>query len=410
MSEFNVTVPGGESLRLLTGGKYCPADILVTAEGGTPVVEKDINFWDYDGELLYSYTLDELQALTELPPAPTPKKDFLVFDEWNWTLEQIKSLNLPVDVGATYNTIDGKTYAVIEVTDPAKMTITLNYYQKKDHFSINWGDGSPDEVYTESNTYKTLVHTYANLGQYTITVEASNLWAPGKNNANEPFIGSGDSDTLSGLFLKEVFLGRNVLVFNYGFYRTGLEAITLPKSMNYQDSRSNYFRYCCHLKTVIYPSDCPGFSSYHFRDAHSLSVCSVPYNATIMSDFAYDQLKRFTASPNLKTFSVGSYTSIKEVFIAEGVETLGSNCFAFAVCLKNVDLPSTIKSVGSASFQGCYSLMRLRFRSATPPTVANATAFGSFPPGCIVEVPAGSLAAYQSATNYGTIAAQMVGV
>ena len=33
MSEFNISIPGGESKRLLTGDKYCPDDILVTAEG-----------------------------------------------------------------------------------------------------------------------------------------------------------------------------------------------------------------------------------------------------------------------------------------------------------------------------------------------------------------------------------------
>jgi hypothetical protein len=35
MSDFNITVPGGESKRLKTGGKYCPSDIVVTAEGGS---------------------------------------------------------------------------------------------------------------------------------------------------------------------------------------------------------------------------------------------------------------------------------------------------------------------------------------------------------------------------------------
>ena len=32
MSDFNITIPGGESKRLKTGGKYCPTDIVVTAE------------------------------------------------------------------------------------------------------------------------------------------------------------------------------------------------------------------------------------------------------------------------------------------------------------------------------------------------------------------------------------------
>lgn len=33
MSDFALTIPGGESKRLKTGGKYCPDDIVVTAEG-----------------------------------------------------------------------------------------------------------------------------------------------------------------------------------------------------------------------------------------------------------------------------------------------------------------------------------------------------------------------------------------
>lgn len=34
MSEHNITVEGGSSVRLLTAGKYCDRDIVVTAEGG----------------------------------------------------------------------------------------------------------------------------------------------------------------------------------------------------------------------------------------------------------------------------------------------------------------------------------------------------------------------------------------
>lgn len=34
MSDFNFTISGGSSKRLLTKGKYCAADIVVTAEGG----------------------------------------------------------------------------------------------------------------------------------------------------------------------------------------------------------------------------------------------------------------------------------------------------------------------------------------------------------------------------------------
>ena len=34
MSEINITIEGGTSKRLLTAGKYCDRDIVVTATGG----------------------------------------------------------------------------------------------------------------------------------------------------------------------------------------------------------------------------------------------------------------------------------------------------------------------------------------------------------------------------------------
>lgn len=43
MSEFNIEVEGGSSVRLPTGGKYCPKDIIVTAKGGGSAGGGDID-------------------------------------------------------------------------------------------------------------------------------------------------------------------------------------------------------------------------------------------------------------------------------------------------------------------------------------------------------------------------------
>lgn len=54
------------------------------------VIERnDVNFFDYDGTLLYSYTWEEAKNLTELPPLPT--HEGLDVREWNYTLEDIKA-------------------------------------------------------------------------------------------------------------------------------------------------------------------------------------------------------------------------------------------------------------------------------------------------------------------------------
>lgn len=55
---------------------------------GNGVQSKDVNFYDYDGTLVYSYTWEEAEQLTELPAGPT--HDGLTFQEWNYTLDDIK--------------------------------------------------------------------------------------------------------------------------------------------------------------------------------------------------------------------------------------------------------------------------------------------------------------------------------
>ena len=60
--------------------------------GGTTgsVGLKDVNFYDYDGTIVASYTLAEAQALTALPDGPT--HDGLTFQVWNYTLEKVKEI------------------------------------------------------------------------------------------------------------------------------------------------------------------------------------------------------------------------------------------------------------------------------------------------------------------------------
>lgn len=61
-----------------------------TSDGGDEGLKRnDVNFFDYDGTLLYAYTWEEAKALTELPPLPV--HDGLEVREWNYTLEDIKA-------------------------------------------------------------------------------------------------------------------------------------------------------------------------------------------------------------------------------------------------------------------------------------------------------------------------------
>lgn len=51
--------------------------------------KKDVNFYDYDGTLLHSYTDQEALALTSLPE--NPSHSGLTAQGWNWSLSDMKS-------------------------------------------------------------------------------------------------------------------------------------------------------------------------------------------------------------------------------------------------------------------------------------------------------------------------------
>jgi hypothetical protein len=402
---------GGTSDALAWPEGFIAAIEDIETEGGSyiPIEEKDVSFYDYDGTLLYSYSLEEAQALTELPPAPTPKKDFLEFVEWNWTLDQIKEVNLPVDVGATYKTTDGKTHAVIEVTDPLKMEVTLNYCQWCSSIKVNWGDGTEEnETTTSGGKNVTLTHTYQNTGTYTITVGANGTWNVGLNGATGPFIGVGNNDYLSNGFLKEIYIGTGARLLSYAFLRAfNLETITIPKTI--VSTWVSPVPHCYRLRALMFPSTMTTIATSYANYCYGLRVVSLPYSITSVSSDAFGgtSMKTITIPPNVTTFSLGS-AKIEKVWLAEGVQAVGSKAFYTNYAVSNIELPSSVTSIAAQSFYNCWSLMRLCFRSETPPTVANANAFTGIPATCIVEVPSGCLAAYQEATNYSGIAAQMV--
>lgn len=392
MSEFNISIPGGKSKRLKTGGKYCPADILVTAEGGghVPVVEKDVNFYDYDGTLLYSYTLAEAQALTELPPAPTPKKDFLMFQEWNWTLDEIKEIGEGIDVGATYTTVDGKSRFVVEVVSVAAATVQLNY---RGGANIDWGDGTTDTT-AGANQYTAqhLTHTYSNVGVYTITMEhlTGNKTICDPDN-NIPAIG--DNATINQ-HLIEAYLGDGRFG-TWNVFRTcrNLRYATLPYIENANTTMgSTTFYQCYSLKAFVLPRQkikVDGNTFFRCETIEALCINRAVQTIGASGTAECRALRRLFVAPEITSYeqSMFQFHKHSKFIVKEGVTAIAASAFYDNNCLK-----------------------LLKFLPTTPPTVANANAFGGFPATCVVEVPAASLETYKAATNYSGIAAQMVGV
>lgn len=82
---------------------------------------KDVNFIDYDGTVLYSYSASEALNLTHLPDNPT--HEGLTSQGWNWTLADIQSYVSKygaLNIGQMYITDDGATRLYIYVSEERK--------------------------------------------------------------------------------------------------------------------------------------------------------------------------------------------------------------------------------------------------------------------------------------------------
>ncbi|MDO5765030.1 MAG: leucine-rich repeat domain-containing protein, partial [Elusimicrobiales bacterium] len=191
----------------------------------------DVTFIDYDGTVLYSYSMTEAQALTELPALPT--HDGLVCQGWNWTLDSIKALNRPVTVGAMYITDDGATRLHIRIATVGRMTVPLYIGQTvANGVSIDWGDGSAVETLAGTGNVNTS-HTYAEPGDYVILLMPEDGCTLSFGASSSDYCVMGPNRNNGRVYcnmLQDVSVGKNVTSIGaYAFQNCySLESITIP--------------------------------------------------------------------------------------------------------------------------------------------------------------------------------------
>ena len=332
------TAPSGEA--------YSPVTVNVSGGGGTtPVSPKAVNFIDYDGTIIYSYSESDALALTDLPANPTHSG--LTAQGWNWTLAQIKAQlaampGTPVWVGQMYITDDGKTriYCHFETGRLAPyLGLGVN-----GTVTVDWGDGSSTDTLTGTSltTATTVQHTYSTSGDYTITltVESGSFAFFGVSSAahilKKSTAATANINRVYANAVQRVEMGANANIDGFAFF------------------------YCASLASITIPDGVTSINTYAFGNCYSLASITIP----------------------------------------DGVTSISSNAFSSCYSLASITIPDGVTSISNSTFSGCYGLGEIHFLPTTPPTVLNTNAFSNVQKDCKIYVPAGSLAAYTSATNY----------
>ena len=404
------------------------------------VIPKDVNFYDYDGVLLYSYTVDEAQSLTELPDLPSHQG--LVCQGWNYDLETIKSHNREVDVGAIYITDDEKTRLYITIASDGRMSVPLYFAQTVSQgVTIDWGDGSSTQTILGTGNVNT-THTYSNIGDYIITLEVTDGCTLDLGHNSDDYGVMGLIDATNAVYtnmLRKVLLGKGITNISRACFGNcySIQAITIP--FNITSIGINAFRSCYALKSVVIPSSVTGIGEYAFYSCSGLRCAIIPNSVTQISDymFGYSGLYNITI-PNSIT-KIGMYSfqycqKIRGIIGLENVVEIGKYAFAYCYSLVNiiipdgptilyeatllscyslakVTVPSSVTKIESKVFRDCYNVAVYDFMShISIPTLDSPSAFSNIPADCIIKVPASLSSSWKQATNWSTYASQIVGV
>lgn len=337
------------------------------AEGSrivNPVAEEnDVIFLDYDGTIRYSYTLEEIQALTELPPAPDHFDEGLVFQEWNWTLQEIKDWGYECEVGANYTTVDGATKIFVTIPrDNFEFGFRSNFNAT---CTISFGDGTTAQY--PGSGYIDIKHTYSQAGEYVISM----LMQSGSMRYNSVLNGS--EHCITKIFTGDKF--RQAIDSAYN-----LKAIAMSTS-NTTLFNNNQGVNLTSLQAIVLPRGTTGLSANACKEAGSLKYAALPCTLTALriGDFVNCfALKRVTI-PMLASFS-------------------NETAFLYTYNLEKYIFPDTLTTITSNTFTNTY-FTECRFLGTTPPTLGNTAILGSARANCIFLFPYASTD-YLTATNY----------
>lgn len=316
-----------------------------------PIVEKDINFYDCDFTLLYSYTLEEIQNLSELPPLPT--REGLICQGWNWTLSDIQAYGKECDIGAYYITDDESTRIYVELEDGG-LSPTLNITQSvANGVTVDWGDGSPTETSSAENASVNLQHTYQNAGNYIISLQP----------INETTITLKGTTTGGSYIFHDLNITDGQYYENVSYLNT-IKKIEIGKNTIISDSA---FGNCYSLEEILIPNTVTSMGRYAFNYCYSLKSIVLPYNMTTFSSNMFVQcclLKNIILPSTFTTFGTYIFTecyNLEKIIFPDSVTQLGGYFFSNCYALTKVVLSNHITWLSQYCFSGCRSLRDFDF-------------------------------------------------
>lgn len=266
--------------------------------------------------------------------------------------------------------------------------------------TVDWGDGTTPDVLTGTSltTVKcTPNHEYAKAGDYVITLTVNGEVTFGIDSAYQYLlrktINGSEEDLVYNNAVKKVEIGDGASVGKNAFYYCySLSSVFIPNSLTSIDGSA--FSQCYSLKKITIPWSMTSIGRNAFGNCSSLKSIIIPDGVTSIAVQAFKQCY-----------------SLSSVSIPDSVTSIDNSAFQLCQSLASIAIPAGVTRVGEAVFSSCKGLHYIDFSNHTSiPTLVSTNAFTSVAKDLEIRVPAALYDEWIAATNWSSLASQIVAV
>ena len=149
------------------------------------------------------------------------------------------------------------------------------------------------------------------------------------------------------------------------------------------------FAGCNQLISIAIPNSIISFGYATFYGCNKLASIIIPDSITSIGSSAFQNC-----------------SSLLSIIIPNSISRIENSTFGGCTGLTSITIGNGVTSIGNNAFNNCRSLTGVTILAVTPPTLLNVNAFDSTN-NCPIYVPAASVTAYQSATNWSSLASRI---
>ena len=366
---------------------------IPTGGGGGEVVENPaLRLIDWEGTILKDYSKADALALEALPDPSTLSAysdidhEYLLFQEWNWSLANIKTWihnhsGEALFVGAIYTTTDSQNHKGWD--NPRLDNDKLVSYFKKGNGYLN------NQQWLNFTALRavSLMYKITNFGtqafQNCYKLKAVNFPSETTNINQNAFTSCHN--------LRFVSLPAELTTIGTSAFQScrRLESINIPNGVT--SIGQNAFQDCYSLVSINIPSGIKVIESFTFQNCSNLKSINIPNGVTSIGQFAFQDCR-----------------GLLSINIPDGVTSLSQYVFSNCHLLLSLDIPSTLTSIYQYAFENCYSLKDIILRGK--PSLSHTTAFNQNPNTQKIYVPRANLSWFETATNWSTMYSKFVAI